>query len=91
MIPAVLEQDADLWLEDAVATIRAIANTHEFFSADDLRGEMRPPAHPNWTGKALVRAKSLGHIESAGYQTSHAKSRKHGVTRTWRRRTEGAS
>lgn len=83
---AVLEDNN--WIEDAVATIDAISLAHEVFSADDLRREMRPPADKNWPGKALIAARKDGLIQAIGYQTSTSKSRKHGVTRTWARKTK---
>ncbi|WP_284763421.1 hypothetical protein [Arthrobacter sp. efr-133-R2A-63] len=86
MKAAVLEDNN--WIEDAVATIDAISLAHEVFSADDLRREMRPPAHKNWPGKALATARREGLIQAVGYQTSTSKSRKHGVTRTWARKTK---
>lgn len=86
MKAAVLEDNT--WLEDAVATINAISLAHEVFSADDLRREMRPPAHKNWPGQALIAARNDGLIQAVGYQTSTSKSRKHGVTRTWARKTK---
>ncbi|MEV8149911.1 hypothetical protein AB0O52_17420 [Arthrobacter sp. NPDC080073] len=86
MKAAVLEQHKEQWREDAIAAIVGISRGHEFFTADDIRGEMPAPAHRNWTGQALIAAKNLGLIEAVGYQTSRVKSRKHGVTRTWRKK-----
>lgn len=85
MKSAVLEDNA--WAEDALATIIALANAQQIFSADDVAREMRRPPHPNMPGQAFAAARNLGYIEAVGYQTSSSKSRKHGVLRTWRRRT----
>lgn len=86
MIAAALEE-VD-WSADAVATIEGLANAHKVFTADDLRREMRPAPHCNMIGAAFTAAKSLGYIEADGYTTSTTTTRRHGVIRTWRRRTE---
>ncbi|MBT8163083.1 MULTISPECIES: hypothetical protein [Arthrobacter] len=75
------------WIEDAIATIDALSLAHSVFTADDLRREMRPPAHKNWPGQALAQARKEGLIVAVGYQISMSKSRKHGVTRAWARKT----
>lgn len=89
VIPAALE-DND-WQADAVATIIGLAHSQDVVTADDLHRELRRPPVPNWTGIAFTAAKRAGHIEAVGYQTSNTPSRKHGVLRQWRRKTEGAS
>ena len=87
MIAAALE---DLtWSEDAVATIAALVIAQETVTADDLRREMRPAPHHNHIGAAFSAARSQGLIEAAGYTTSNAPSRHHGVLRTWRRKADG--
>lgn len=83
MKAAALETDRGLWIEDAVATIHAIAHEQDVVTADDIRRELAPPAHPNWMGIAFTTAKRLGYIEAMSYQTSTARSRKHGALRTW--------
>lgn len=89
MQPAVLE-DAT-WSEDAVATILALANAHEVFTAEALTAEMRPAPHPNMVGAAFSAARGQGLIEAAGYTTSNTPSRHHGVVRVWRRKPEGVT
>ena len=86
MIAAALE-DND-WLEDAVATIVGLSIDKAEFTADDLRKEMRPPAHPNWPGIAFGRASKDGLIEKVNTATSQAKSRNHGSLRVWARKKE---
>ena len=86
MIAAALE-DND-WLEDAVATIVGLSLTNAEFTADDLRKEMRPPAHPNWPGIAFGQAKRRGLIEPISTAISQAKSRNHGSLRVWTRKKE---
>lgn len=83
---AAVFEDND-WHEDAVATIIGIAAAQHLFSADDLAREMRRPPHSNMPGQAFAAARTLGHIEAVGYQLSTSKSRKNGVIRTWRRKT----
>lgn len=83
MQAAALEDTHSDWLEDAVATIHALAHANEFITADDLRRELRPAPHPNLTGIAFTTAKRAGYIEAVNYQTSTARSRKHGALRTW--------
>lgn len=85
---AALEDSHESWLEDAVATLIGLAHVNESITADDLRREMRPAPHPNLAGIAFTTAKRAGHIEAVSYQTSTNRSRKHGVLRTWKRRTE---
>lgn len=85
---AVLEDTHESWLEDAVATIIGLAHVLPEFTADDMAREMRKPPHPNLAGIAFTAAKRAGHIEPTGYQTSNTPSRKHGVLRTWKRRTD---
>ena len=86
MIAAALE-DND-WLEDAVATIVGLSLTNTEFTADDLRREMRAPAHPNWPGIAFGQARRRGLIESTNTATSKAKSRNHGSLKVWTRKKE---
>jgi hypothetical protein len=81
--------DHDDWLEDAVATIIALAHAQALFSADDLAREMRRPPHPNMPGQAFSAARKHGYIRAVGYQLSTSKSRKNGVIRTWTRNTKG--
>ena len=83
---AVLEDTHQQWREDAVATIIGLAHVLDTFTAEDVAREMRPAPHPNSPGQAFAAARNLGHIEAIGYTTSNSKSRKHGVTRVWRRR-----
>ncbi|QDF19547.1 hypothetical protein PP353_gp37 [Arthrobacter phage Kumotta] len=83
MKAAALEQDKESWLEDAVATIIALANSQVYVTADDLRREMREPDHPSWPGRAIVAAKKAGYIERVGYQPSRAKARRYGATALW--------
>ena len=83
MKAAALETDRATWLEDAVATIHALSTTQEFVTADDLRKELGAAPHPNWPGIAFTQAKRAGYIEAVNYQTSTARSRKHGSLRTW--------
>lgn len=80
---AALEDSHEAWLEDAVATIHALAHSQVSITADDLRKEMRTPPHQNLPGIAFTTAKRLGYIEAMSYQTSTARSRKHGALRTW--------
>jgi hypothetical protein len=90
MTAAMVLEDSS-WSEDAVATIVALANAHEVFTAEALTKEMRIAPHPNLIGAAFSAARSQGFIEAAGYTTSNTPSRHHGVVRVWRRKTEGAS
>ena len=83
MQAAVLEDSHEAWLEDAVATIHALAHSQVSITADDLRKEMRTPPHQNLPGIAFTTAKRLGYIEAVNYITSTARSRKHGSLRTW--------
>lgn len=80
---AVIEDTHAEWLEDAVATIHALAHANDHVTADDLRKVMRPAPHQNLPGIAFTSAKRLGYIEAVNYQTSTARSRKHGSLRTW--------
>ena len=87
MKAAALEDN--VWIEDAVATIGQLSRDKEEFTADDLRKEMRPPAHQNWPGMAFAQARNKGLIESIDSATSTARSRKNGALKTWRRCIEG--
>jgi hypothetical protein len=78
------------WLEDAVETIVGISLAQEQFTADDLRREMREPAHPNWPGQAFSVARSRGYIEAVSHSISSARSRKNGSLRTWTRKKESS-
>ena len=89
MKAAVLEVSHEAWREDAVATIIGLAHVLDTFTAEDLAREMAPAPHPNSPGQAFAAARNAGHIVAVGYTTSHSKTRKHGVTRVWRRRVEG--
>ncbi|AYR00927.1 hypothetical protein PP636_gp46 [Arthrobacter phage Hestia] len=89
MKAAALEDNT--WLEDAVATIVGISLAQEEFTADDLRREMREPAHPNWPGQAFSVARSRGYIEAVSHSISSARSRKNGSLRTWTRKKEVAA
>ena len=80
-----LEDTHEAWTEDAIATIIGISLKHEQFTCDDVRREMRPAPHSNLYGGAFAAAKTLGHIEPVGDQSSESKSRRHGRLRTWRR------
>ena len=71
------------WLGDAVATIHSLSMGQEFVTADDLRRELRPPAHPNWPGIAFGMARKAGYIEAVNTTTSKAKSRNHGSLKVW--------
>lgn len=79
------EQDKDVWLEDAVATIIGIAEKQETFTADDLRREMREPDDSHWPGTAFTKARSLGYIEGVDgrYVTSTTPSRNHSALKLW--------
>lgn len=83
---AMVLEDND-WAAGALATIIGLSIGQYLFTADDLAREMRRPPHPNMPGQAFAAARNLGYIEAVGYQTSTSKSRKHGVLRTWTRRT----
>ncbi|WP_426940270.1 hypothetical protein [Pseudarthrobacter sp. S6] len=83
MIAAALEDSHADWLEDAVATIHALAHAHPAITADWLRKEMRTPPHPNLVGIAFTTAKRLGYIEAVSHSISTARSRKNGSLRTW--------
>lgn len=89
MIAAALEDTT--WQEDALATIIGLSHAQTQFTADDLRREMRPAPHGGHVGAAFVAARQLGYIEPVGYTTSNAKTRNHGVLRTWTRKTEGVA
>lgn len=78
------------WLEDAVATIVGLSLAQDEFTADDLRREMREPAHPNWPGQAFSVARSRGYIEAVSHSVSSARSRKNGSLRTWTRKKESS-
>lgn len=79
------------WAEDAVATIIGLSHTQEIVTAEDLARELRRPPHPNQIGAAFSAARSQGFIEAAGYTTSNAPSRHHGVIRQWSRKTKGVT
>ncbi|UUG70007.1 helix-turn-helix RNA binding domain protein [Arthrobacter phage Zucker] len=79
------------WLEDAVATIVGLSLAQEEFTADDLRREMREPAHPNWPGQAFSVARSRGYIEAVSHSISSARSRKNGSLKIWTRKKEAAA
>jgi hypothetical protein len=64
------------WLEDAVATIHALAHSQGSVTADDLHREMREPPHSNLPGIAFSIATNRGYIHSIGRQRSSTKSRK---------------
>ncbi|WP_324644194.1 hypothetical protein [Pseudarthrobacter sp. LT1] len=83
MKAAVLEENREDWLADAVATILCLANEMDTFSADDLAREMRPPAQQNWTGIAFSVARSRGYITTVGIHSSATKSRNGGIQRVW--------
>lgn len=83
MIAAALEESRELWLADAVAAIHSIANERGFVDADDLRREVRPPAHANWSGLAFNMAQSRGYITSHGRKPSTFKSRKSARIDVW--------
>ena len=83
---AVLEDSS--WGEDALATIIGLAHSLPTFTAQDLTREMRPAPHPNLVGAAFSAARNLGYITAAGYTTSTAPSRHHGVVRVWERKKE---
>lgn len=83
MTAAMALDDRDDWLEDAVATIHALAHSQTAFSADDLAREMRPPPHPNLPGIAFSKARALGYITTVGFHSSATKSRNGGVQRVW--------
>lgn len=83
MKAAVLEESRELWLADAVAVIHSIAVECGFVDADDLRREMRPPAHANWSGLAFSRALGRGYITSHGRKPSTFKSRKGSRIDVW--------
>jgi len=81
----------ETWLEDAVATIDRLSRSRDEFTADDLRREMREPAHPNWPGQAFSVARSRGYIQAVSHSISSARSRKNGSLRTWTRKKEEAA
>ena len=83
-----LDDSAD-WPLDAQLAILRLSITEPSFSADDLRKVIRPAPHPNMIGAAFSALRSQGLIETAGYTTSNAPSRHHGVLRTWKRKQEG--
>lgn len=85
MKAAALEDNG--WKGEALAAIIEMSYALPILTADDLSREMRRPPVANWAGHAFAAARRLGYIEAIGYQTSTSKSRKHGVLRTWRRRT----
>ena len=76
------------WIEGAVEAIIGLSITHPEFTADDLRREMRAPAHPNWPGIAFGQAKRRGLIEPISTAISQAKSRNHGSLKVWTRKKE---
>lgn len=78
-----LEDSHEAWLEDAVATIHALAHSTTSFSADDLAREMRRPPHPNLPGIAFSKARALGYITTIGVHSSATKSRNGGIQRVW--------
>lgn len=90
MTQAMALEDTD-WPLDAQLAIARLALTEAQFSADDLRKVLRPAPHGNMIGAAFSAARGMGLIEPAGYTTSNAPSRHHGVLRVWRRKTEGVS
>lgn len=83
MKAAVLEESRELWLADAVAAINSIANERGTVDADDLRREVRPPAHTNWPGLAFSMACGRGYITSHGRKPSTFKSRKGARIDVW--------
>lgn len=83
MIAAALEDSHADWLEDAVATIHALAHAQGTLSADDLTRELRQPPHSNLPGIAFSKARALGYITTIGYHSSATRSRKNGVQRVW--------
>jgi hypothetical protein len=89
MIAAALEDPG--WAEDALATIIGLYRAQEYFTADDLRREMRPAPNKYAPGQAFSRARNLGLIESVSSTVSTSKSRKNGSLKTWTRATERKS
>ena len=87
MTAAMVLEDLD-WGADALATIIGLAHSRPTFTAQDLAREMRPAPHPNMVGAAFSAARNLGYITAAGYTTSTAPSRHHGVVRVWERKKE---
>ena len=83
MTQAAVLDDRDDWLEDAVATIHALAHSRTTFSADDLAKEMRNPPHPNLPGIAFSVARARGYITTVGFHSSATPSRNGGVQRVW--------
>lgn len=78
-----LEDSHEAWLEDAVATIHALAHDKDTFSADDLHREMRPAPHTNLPGIAFSMARARGYITTVGIHSSATKSRNGGIQRVW--------
>ena len=52
------------------------------FTADDIRGVVEPPSHPNWTGVLFAQLRK--HLEKVGYRPSHRKEANGRVVAVWR-------
>jgi hypothetical protein len=91
VIAAALEESRTEWFEDARLAIVRLSITEESFTADDMRKVMRPAPDQHWPGIAFNNARRAGLIEPVSYTTSTTTTRKNGVVRTWRRKSEGAS
>lgn len=87
MSAAMALDDRELWREDAVATITALAKLGHV-TAEDLTREMRRPPSPSFVGVAFHNAHRAGIIQPIGARTSTTKTRKGGLIRVWAAQVE---
>lgn len=72
--------DYTFWTHDALDWIERQRTP---FTADDLRGALPKPPHPNLVGAAFNAAKKYQLIRVVGYRRSNSPSRRQSVLRVW--------
>lgn len=82
-VPAVDVNVDGWWMATATSAIKALAETMETFTADDLYEVVPEPLSPAAYGAAMSAAANRGLIEHRGYRRSRRKSRHAGVISVW--------
>ncbi|NKG22244.1 hypothetical protein [Paeniglutamicibacter terrestris] len=72
------------WFVLANEALDVVIESQHLFSADDLRGKVPAPAHPNWWGALFNAASAQGRIVKAGPMLSRSKSRRGGLIWQWK-------
>lgn len=58
------------WCEEAAPMVAALAPGLGEFTADDLRGKIPEPEHPNWWGVMLAQLGNTGVLVRIGWRKS---------------------